>query len=34
MDHRERIKQTVEKERSPPDKDFTSLREALSSSRG
>lgn len=34
MDHRERMKQTVEKERSPPDKDLTSLRVALSSSRG
>lgn len=34
MDQRERMKQTVEKERSPPDKDRMSLRAALSSSPG
>lgn len=34
MDHRERMKQTVEKERSPPDKDLTLLGAGLSSSPG
>lgn len=34
MDQRERIKQTVEKDRSPPDKDFMSSKEALFPSPG
>lgn len=34
MDHRERMKQTVEKERSPPDKARMSLKAALFPSPG
>lgn len=34
MDQRERMKQTVEKERSPPDKDLMSLKAALLPSPG
>lgn len=34
MDHRERMKHTVEKERSPPDKARMSLKEALFPSPG